>query len=239
MSFQKIFLIFITVLMASSAVGKELVVGVIDIPPFGFSSNKDMGIHVEFMTSLLKKANLPFRIVVMPYPRVVNSLQSGKVDLALLYKRARFKNTKEVAKSLGFKNFVVSKRERPLLKREQLNGKKIAIVRSAKYEDKFDQSHDIKKISVNDYLQALIMLANGRVDGAVISEPALNYYQALRPDLFASIEKYILLSTKRNYIYARADLEPKTVQKIELANRELIKDTTLRWIFRPAKKTSK
>ncbi len=234
--FRKPFFILFLGLSSANLSAKDLIVGVIDVAPYGYTKDKAKGLHAEYLSAVLKKAQVPFKIIVMPYPRVISSLQKGKVDLTLLYKRKDLKNVREVGESIGFKNVIISRSSRPLNSRSDLKGKKIATVRSAKYDEEFDKASDIQKVFVNDYLQSISLVASGRADGAVISEPALIHYKALRPKLFKGLKSELILNTKRNYLYAHSSVSPETLTKIATANKELLTSQSLNWFVQESGK---
>lgn len=208
-------------------------VGVINVPPFSFKENGDLsGIHVDFIKQVLEDAKIPYIIKVLPYRRVVKNVQSGALDLAFFFKQKEMKNTQVIAKSLGFKNFVVSKDSQQLKTFQDLKGKRIGVVRSAKYEERFDNSKDIKRIAIEKYSQGLRMLKLNRLEGVVISEPALNFLKKEDEKSAKDLRPTMTLNTQYNYFYGNKSLGQDIIKKIKASNDKMLKSDAIEPILK-------
>lgn len=233
--FTKIFIPLFALVLASSSFGADdkdretkIRVALIHLPPFGMKQNRQIrGIHHDFLKEVFKQAKVQGSFQLLPYKRAMESVKNGGNDLVLIYRKAPSKQITELAPSIAFKNHVLSRKEAPIEKYSDMLEKKIGIVRGGKYEEGFDKDKRIKKQPLQSYEQGLRMLENKRLDGFVISDPALASVMKKPSKEIAFLAKAFVLSTKRNYIYIGKNVDPKAAQRIKDANQELLRQNFL------------
>ncbi|MCO4753588.1 MAG: transporter substrate-binding domain-containing protein [Bacteriovoracaceae bacterium] len=205
-----------------SAHAKVVNVAVIKVAPFAFDSPKLQGIHVDFIKQVFKVADIQLKLVPLPYPRVVDAISKGKVDMALMFKRDFLLNTKVVARSFGFQNIVITPPQTYISEVEGLRGKSIGLIRNARYGKEIDEVSYLQKVFLDNYEQSFKMYRIQRLDSFIISEPAFNFIK--QKDEFQDIEygNPIILNSRHNYFYAHKSLSIQIIQAIEKANSALM-----------------
>jgi hypothetical protein len=221
-------LLLATVILCSAAhiIAKPHKVAIIDVEPFGMKGHVVYGIHKDYLEKVFELANLKVDFSLSPYPRVVSDIQSGVTSAALFFRRNDLKGVVEVGKSIGF-NVLLLTHKKKKLDKKKLEGKTIGIIRDAKYEPDFDANEKIEKYPVKNYKQGLLMLAQARIDGLMISEPAFNFYVHSLKGVKESLGEPIFIHTKHNYLYASKGLDKMSLEKIRKANSDLMKNNYL------------
>ncbi|MEH6404642.1 MAG: transporter substrate-binding domain-containing protein [Sneathiella sp.] len=154
-----------------------LTAGLPAFPPFAYPNPEKTtpGTVVSLYKMLEKETGLKFKIHFFPYARLLKSLKDGTLDVAIMFKNQSIqKDVTYVGKVSQAKVIVMSAKGDRIKTYEDLHRfKKIAAIRKASYETRFDQDKKIKKYPVNNYLQSIEMLTLGRVDAAVGSQSGL------------------------------------------------------------------
>lgn len=106
---------------------------------------------------------------------MLSSLADGKIDLALFYPQVRSENKfKKICETLGNDNLIISRLKLNYL--QDLQGKKVTIIRGAKYSNRFESIEGVNKVESSSYKQSIKMFLNKRVDAYIIPNVALKFY---------------------------------------------------------------
>ena len=174
-----LFVLLIANILPTSVYSAQVVLnaGLPAFPPFAYTDPEKTtpGTVVSLYRMLEKKTGLKFKIHYLPYARLLNSLQDGTLDVAIMFKNHSVKNdVSYIGKISQSKVIIVSTKGNGIHNYDDLYQlKRVAVIRRANYGARFDHDKNIKKISVGNYLQATEMLNLGRVDAAVGSQSGL------------------------------------------------------------------
>jgi len=236
-NFALALILFALILPAQQVYAYKMTISVPPFAPFAFINNPNKaksvnsacsGVSIQIIKKLLQNTGIKFEQINYPYARILRSLNSGKLDAALIFKNdAVAKSVNYIGPVTTSKVVVLTKPEVTIHNYKQLKSlKKIAVIRNAHYQHHFDQDSSLNKFSVESYNQALKMLNNNRVSAVVGSLEGLDY--ALRQqkmpltwlaNAFVLGKKswWLHLSKKSRYKYLIPQLT-KTAQKMYQAD---------------------
>ena len=149
------------------------------VTPWGFADNEghQAGILVDFQQFLFSRAGLPLHNTLIPYPRVIQEIASGKADVAVMFTSPL---ANQIADSLGKvvdeHIIIVTRADAPdYHSLDDFAGKQVGQVRGSRYGEVFDNHPLLQRIPVTDVDQGLKMLLAGRLDAMASTEHSLLY----------------------------------------------------------------
>jgi len=157
----------------------RLHISVPDFPPFnGFTEHEDcVGASVLAIEAVTKGLRLKLELASYPYARILHSLKTGELDLALIFKNTTIAHDVEYIGPLSLSKVIVLTQQNNTI--QHYDGlyllEHIAVIRNAQFNEKFDRDKALNKIHVDNYKQAIHMLKNNRVDGVIGSRVGLEY----------------------------------------------------------------
>ncbi len=192
------------------------------MPSFTPFSSFDENYHCEGVISKLLKmiftqANINFKLVNYPYARILHSLNSGVLDSALIFKNTSISQKVEYIGPVSKSKVIVLTSADVISNYTDLYKlEAIAVIRNAKFYNKFDNDEAVPKVNVDSYEQAVSMLKLNRVDAIVGSRLGIEY--ALRKQnmerkrldtafILGEKEWWIHMSKKSAFLKNRADIE--------------------------------
>lgn len=174
-----VFLAFIVTKSLSYANDNQLNVSVPNFPPFnGFNENKHCkGASVLTIQAVLEKLNVSIKIFPYPYARILHSLKTGELDLALILHNSRIDNDVVYIGPLSLAKIILLTPSGISIRcyNDLYQLRNIAVIRHAQFNEQFDQDNTLHKITVDSYEQAISMLKMARVDGVIGSKIGLEY----------------------------------------------------------------
>ena len=200
-------------------------VGLPPFPPFAYPKESiDRGVVVDIFKMLEKELKIKVQIIYYPYPRVVESMRRGDLDLAIIFKNKSLKPyvtyIGEISKS---KVLIIPRKEFKIRSYDDLYSLgNIAVLRLANFESRFDSDTNINKFTIVNYESGFRMLNVSRVDAIVGSQSGLEealYNLELQskvwgePFVLNKKEWWLHLSNKSPYQTLIPDLK-KAVEKI-------------------------
>lgn len=197
-----------------------------DITPFSYinkEGNLD-GVVYKLWKEIEQESGLEFSYTLVPYARAIKLLSSGDFDLGMFYPSTM--NNSQLTKltaTLGNINYLVSLKKNKVQSLSDIKEKKVALIRGASYSEEFDRLKIPGKVFVQNYSISMKMLLLNRVDLAVITSAAYEYF--VRNDKSLDPTKFSLftINSKQNWIHVRKGLDPKVSSKIKEANSIIIK----------------
>lgn len=144
--------------------------------PFAYPGEPtDRGVVVDIYKMLEKELNVKVDIKYYPYPRVVESMRNGDLDIAIIFKNDTLTShvtyVGEVSKS---KVVVIPNKGLSINAYDDLyKMNNIAVLRRANFEQRFDADSKLKKVSVLDYVLGIRMMKANRMDAIVGSQSGL------------------------------------------------------------------
>jgi polar amino acid transport system substrate-binding protein len=232
---MKVFLgLFLTLILqfslcvtSASVLSEELTLkaGLPPFPPFSYPNDPNRQGVVDIIYERLGEiAGVKFDVQSYPYPRVIESMKTGLLDVAIIFKNKSIQNfvtyVAEVSKS---KVIILPSRGLNLNSYDDLYAlHSIAVLRNANFESRFDSDGKLNKFTMIDYEQGLKMMALGRMDAIVGSKSGLEEsIKSLefdtskfgKPFILSNKEWWLHVSTKSKYQYLIPELK-KAVQLI-------------------------
>lgn len=161
----------------------------IDVAPYGFeSANGSQGIYFDLAQSLAKRLTSQDEIninhQIYPYARIIHELQSGQTDLTIMFKYKELESYVTYLIPLpSLDNVVIGLSGIKYDKISDLEGKKVAYLRGAKFSDAIDNNEKIIKITTHDFRQGIDMLFAERADFIIGPiDPIISAIQRLKID---------------------------------------------------------
>ena len=190
------------------------------VKPWGFADTDRTrkGMLIDFQNTLFSRANIAVNNVLEPYPRVIQDIEKGDADIAVMFVSPQ---ANRIAHSLGnvlSERIVIvvkagSKEYRSL---DDFNGQNIGQVRGSKYGDAFDNHPGITRVALTDVEQGLKMLLAGRLDAMASTEHSLLFAMYSAGINAADIQLALPLFTARADLYvARHAMQAEWVKPVE------------------------
>ena len=213
-------------LHALSASPVVIKVSSLKIAPAGFIENNiPQGIFYDIAKRVILDAGYIPSIQILPYPRIVDNLMTGKADMSILMANPTIeKSCIAIAPILNVESIIVGLKGKAFPNLLSLHGKTVGVVRLAKYHSEFDQDPKINKYEVNSYEQGLNMLISKRFDAMVATKTSLYYTltkQGYSADMLGT--PLILNSKIISIQYSKKSVNPQAKNKITKAVKKLIK----------------
>lgn len=153
----------------------------ISVPPFSpfnkFLDNtpscEDFGIKA--IKNIAQSLKTELNVVAYPYTRILNTLKTGELDLAFIFKNTTIANDTHYIGPLSYSKIIVLTREDISIKKyvELYILKNIAVIKGAQFNDQFDQDDDLHKVNVATYQQAVRLLQQKTVNAVIGSKTGL------------------------------------------------------------------
>ena len=151
---------------------------VIDSAPLGFlDENGEMqGVHVELLQYIAKQSGVCISLRLMPYARILRSLEEGTHDGGILFKYAQRANVVEfVAHIQDMQTVVVTNQQLQLSSFADLSSLVIGKTRGTDLSDEIALLENFQVVELTNYQQAAEMLHKGRIDAMAGSALVLFY----------------------------------------------------------------
>lgn len=202
------------------------------VKPWGFSDSDkaNKGILIDFQNTLFARANIEFNNLLEPYPRVIQDIEKGDADIAVMFVSPQ---AERIAHSLGFvlnERIVIvvkagSKEYRSL---DDFSGQIIGQVRGSKYGQAFDTHPGITRVALTDVEQGLKMLLAGRLDAMASTEHSLLFAMYSAGINSKDIQLALPLFTARADLYvARHALQAEWVKPLQQTLAAMRRDGSL------------
>jgi len=155
------------------------------IKPWGMEiDGTAQGLLVDVQYALSLETGLEHQVQLQPYSRVIHSIYSGDVDMAMLFDaQADLSRIIKIAPVAESPVIIVGRAGiKALSSIDQLNGKLVGHMRGSKYGPIFDDATHFRKIPINAMPQALAMLIRGRIDA--MAGVDLTFFWAIKQKRF-------------------------------------------------------
>lgn len=153
-----------------------LKVGLPSFPPFAYpNESSERGVVVDIYRLLEKELKANIKIIYYPYPRVMESMKRGDLDLAIVFKNKSLKPyVTYIGKISKSKVLVIPAKNIKLRHYDDLYAlRSIAVLRRASFDPRFDADTNINKYTVTNYESGFRMLSVKRVDAVIGSQSGL------------------------------------------------------------------
>lgn len=220
----------------------------IAVSPYGIQSddkqiaNKQSGIYYELANELGNFINKHDKITInhqiYPYARIIHELTTGQTDISILFKYKELENyVTYIAPLPSLKNVVMGLNGTEFKDIKQLEGRRIAYLRGAKFSDEIDNNHKILKVTTKDFLQGIEMLSAKRAD-AIIGPlvPIIAAAQQLKktddffsqPLIVSTRTPWLQMSNKSSFI---ATVDKIRAYYLQIASTEKLKQLKQKYLL--------
>ncbi len=150
-----------------------------DAPPYRIVQSADgvaqySGIYVDILRLVAADVGLQLEFVEVPFARAFRVMEAAAADLMLgpnrSAEREAYLQYLEPPLPREPKIFLQSRLTAPIRAYDDLSGRSIAVLRGARYFDRFDADTTLNRVAVDEYVSALRLVVMGRVDTVVIPE---------------------------------------------------------------------
>lgn len=142
-------------------------------PPYSYTENteKPKGVVIDILTPIVSELGLRLNVVQCPFARCMRLMRDNDADImgSLMRTPERerifsFVTPAYMALYSSFRFYSISGANFTVNDYEDLQDKRIAVVRGAVYFPRFDNDRDLIKVDTTSEVHALDMLIKGRVD---------------------------------------------------------------------------
>jgi len=176
---MKLLIAMTTLIISLNASAKDtLTIGVFKILPYGnLEDGKVVGIIPDIASRLEKLSGITIKKKLLPYKRMIESLDSGSIDFAIFFLSDRSQQVSDrIIPLYDLDTIAVGLKGSSILKYEDLYNYQIATPRGVHYSSRFSKDDKMKINYVLDYNYALKMLVSKRV-GVVIAPEKIFMFQ--------------------------------------------------------------
>lgn len=160
----------------ASAAAPRCKIALIELMPWAMTGldGRQSGIFVEASRRLAQLSGIAIEMVLLPYPRALSMLQSGRVDLMFALETERLNDSACRLAPIITEDVVMVGRPGLYLKSmSDLYGKTVGHLRFADYDAQFVAATGIVKYETNSYSQSLQMMRMARLDAMIAVRTAL------------------------------------------------------------------
>jgi polar amino acid transport system substrate-binding protein len=210
-----------------------------DAPPYrilGMANGAPVysGIYIDILRLIAEDVGLQLEFTELPFARAFRVMEAGGADIMLGPNRNAERETYlrylEPPLPREPKIFLQLPGTAPVRDYGDLNGLSIAVLRGARYFDRFDADATLEKIAMDDYAAALRLVAAGRADAAVM--PELQALWLLRTSgSVLRIAPYRLPGSDSYIVLARSSPLLRQAPAMEAALRRIMANGAIRRIL--------
>ena len=223
--FKITMLIVLCVFYAGSMAQGIIRVSNLHIAPAGFiENNTPQGIFYDIAKKIILDAGYTPEIQLLPYPRVLDNLASGRADMSILISNKAIEKTCDSIMPLAqVHSIIVGLKGHDFSELSSLQGKTVGVLRLAKYDRNFEKNTKIKKYEFNSYEQGLKMLLSKRFDAMAGTQISVYYTLAKQGYSHTLLGKPLIINSNSISIqYSKKSLNPQAKDLIAQAARRLL-----------------
>ncbi len=151
---------------------------VIDNAPIGYldSEGNPTGTHWDYLEAIAEHSGICINKRLLPYARVRASLEQGGHDGGIMFRSEDLDSKTQAAAHIrSLAVVVIPKQGLSIGTYDDLKGLQIGKTRSTRLNSRFDNDAALRKYKLNNYEQAVKMIAAGRLDAVAGSQLVLSY----------------------------------------------------------------
>ena len=202
---MKVLLSLFLIILINQTQANCLNAGVINVAPYGFASEQGQiqGIHWDYLAAISKESGICINKKLLPYKRAWQNLEEGVSDISIISAtlgRKAFINP--IAQMSKVRIVVIPHKGIKINHYHNLESLIIGKMRGTQLNAKFDTDPNIKKVSLNNYLQAHDMLSKDRIDAIAGSEAGILYfYSQHASNKHMDINEQYLLEERERWLH--------------------------------------
>ncbi len=132
------------------------------------------GIYFDLVQEMARRAGFTVKFKRVPFKRALVMMRQGRADIMpgpnRTSEREVYMAYLDVPLSKEAKVFYLKKGAPDIIRYGDLSGRKIGVIRGARYHDRFDGDETLLKIKVSNYATVLRVIWHGRVDAGIMPE---------------------------------------------------------------------
>lgn len=201
-------------------------VATIEVAPFGINQKgNSFGLYYDFGNKILEKAGYRAQNKIVPFARAHESVIAGIADFTIMFSTEDLEiNAISSKPIIEFENLVIPAKHFNLKKINDINGKRIGIIRAGCADLLAKKELTPKYSEFNDYDQGVNLLINGRVDAICGSIIPVRYSLAKIDRVDEFVKKALVVSKRKAYVHFSKKLPQEKLERINKAINELIKE---------------
>ncbi|MDE1465901.1 substrate-binding periplasmic protein [Spartinivicinus poritis] len=214
---MKFALIIFTFITHASSANEALRGSLPSFPPFYDEQDLNGGAVVKLYKKIEKQLGLKLEVIPLPYARILMSLKTGDIDMAIIFKNSSIKeHVSYLAKVSESQVLVWTKMGISLENYSELKNLSIATIRKASFSEKYDNDQTIRKFYVDNYVQGLKMLDLGHIDGIVGSYSGIEYAAKRANVNLNTLGSPLLINSKEWWVhYSKKSKHQYAMKKIK------------------------
>lgn len=225
MKIRMILLLIFTLTQLSFA-KETLVAGLFNIVPYAYKEKgKVVGITPEIIQNIQKESGIEIKTILLPYKRMLNYLESGKIDFAIFFLSDFSESFSEKLLPLySLETIVVGKKGFKLTNYKDLYSIRLATPRGVNYNSKLDKNKKTLNIRyVKDYNNAILMLNLDRIDAIIAPKRILSYQLKQMGMKLSNLGDPYILTTNTAWIqFSNKSLKQKYKQTLITSAKTLL-----------------
>jgi len=156
---------------------EKLRAGLFNIVPYAYIKNdKITGITYDIIQNLQKESNIKIETKLLPYKRMLNDLELGKIDFGIFFLSDYSESFSEKLIAMyDLETIVIGKKDLKISSHEDLLKLHLATPLGVNYNAKLSIDNQLKITRVQDYKNAILMVDNGNIDAIIGPKEILAY----------------------------------------------------------------
>jgi len=156
---------------------EKLRAGLFNIVPYAYiENNKLTGITYDIIQNLQEESNIQIETKLLPYKRMLNDLELGKIDFAIFFVSDYSESFSEkVIAMYDLETIVIGKKDLKIFSHNDLLKLHMATPLGVNYNAKLSKYNQLKITRVQDYKNAILMLDNDNIDAIIGPKEILAY----------------------------------------------------------------
>lgn len=195
--------IFFLLLITHMSVADTLIAGLFNIVPYAYIENeKVVGITPEIISAIQQVSEIPIKMKLLPYKRMLEYLEDGKIDFAVFF-LSEYSNSfsDNLIGLYSLETVVVGEKDLDILRYDDLFNLRLCTPLGVNYNSGLEIDREKMDIRyVNDYKNAILMLKAKRIDAIVAPKEILKYQLELEGMNIEELGKPFYLSTNTAWI---------------------------------------
>ncbi len=202
----------------------KLTIGVFKILPYGsLEKGEVVGIIPDIAKRLEETSGIKIKKKLLPYKRMIQSLESGSIDFAIFFLSNR---SQEVSNKLiplyDLNTIAVGLKGTKISKYQDLYKHQLATPRGVRYSPRFTNDEKMKVNYVLDYNYAIEMLINKRVGAVIAPEKILMFQMQKLGHKKSVLDKPFILTTNTAWVqFSKKSKKKHLIDKLIKASKTL------------------
>ncbi|ARU56448.1 extracellular solute-binding protein, family 3 [Oleiphilus messinensis] len=192
--------------MSIRGIAAPLSICIVDIEKWGEEdklTGEIKGVYPDLFNVFQKRSGVEAIRRLAPYPRVIESLNSGVCDISITLIATGSNDIQTGSELYTIRRGVISARDLPITQYNQMRGLRVGVIRHAAVTAQFDNDKNIEKLGSVKYRNLLNMLSLGRIDAVAGDIDIMYAIVETEPNLAPFAEPLVLSELPINFMMSR------------------------------------